>query len=590
MNTSIRGHGKWGDFLVALIPLSWCCNILINSNFILRMIEWQNESSLFTIRVQGKQWYWVYKFDPNTAQSINSIPKNIGNNRWVIFLKNESYHADTYYQAIHLAAQLEFQDSYTNLADKNEINKKSLNTNILLSDKAIFTTNWEPKSDDILDESAINVIESISDDLSELIGDDYNYFEYESSSDKTLDYIVETCANYEYFYIPNNLSLSDFDDLSEEDTNLLLDLFGDEDDEYNISNNLHELGSYITTPSEYKSIDTVVKESLDIKLNKISSNSNLHLSDDFVLSLKFNEEENNQMYNSYYDFLRLDETSDSTGNLRAFNTTTPFRLIRGILNQQVLNILQNSDDVNFSNKLLFLNFKLTNSGELMKEKENIPETLWGFRQKKYKRMKKFNFKPQVIYDPNTFKAIGLNSFNLLSSVDIAGVDISHTTLKTEKNLSKSNLYNYYLSMKINRNKSELVPVTLARRLLRTKRTLVLPAHVNLTVITNSYDVVHSWFIPGLGLKMDCVPGRSTHHTFYIDNIGFYYGQCAEICGRYHHHMPIRMCALPFEQFVVWWHSKGLPRLNRLASINNNKFFKNTITGNITPYKLIFQSN
>jgi hypothetical protein len=106
-------------------------------------------------------------------------------------------------------------------------------------------------------------------------------------------------------------------------------------------------------------------------------------------------------------------------------------------------------------------------------------------------MKKFNFKPQVIYDPNTFKAIGLNSFNLLSSVDIAGVDISHTTLKTEKNLSKSNLYNYYLSMKINRNKSELVPVTLARRLLRTKRTLVLPAHVNLTVITNSYDVVHS---------------------------------------------------------------------------------------------------
>jgi hypothetical protein len=186
---------------------------------------------------------------------------------------------------------------------------------------------------------------------------------------------VETCANYEYFYIPNNLSLSDFDDLSEEDTNLLLDLFGDEDDEYNISNNLHELGSYITTPSEYKSIDTVVKESLDIKLNKISSNNNLHLSDDFVLSLKFNEEENNQMYNSYYDFLRLDETSDSTGNLRAFNTTTPFRLIRGILNQQVLNILQNSDDVNFSNKLLFLNFKLTNSGELMKEKENIPETL-----------------------------------------------------------------------------------------------------------------------------------------------------------------------------------------------------------------------
>jgi hypothetical protein len=69
--------------------------------------------------------------------------------------------------------------------------------------------------------------------------------------------------------------------------------------------------------------------------------------------------------------------------------------------------------------------------------------------------------------------------------------MSYNLLKKDKNLNYSNLYNYYLSMKINRNKSELVPITLARRLLRTKRTLVLPAHVNLTVITNSYDVVHS---------------------------------------------------------------------------------------------------
>lgn len=89
-----------------------------------------------------------------------------------------------------------------------------------------------------------------------------------------------------------------------------------------------------------------------------------------------------------------------------------------------------------------------------------------------------------------------------------------------------------------------------KRLLRTRRMLVLPAHVNLAVITNSFDVVHSWYIPGLGFKLDCVPGRSTHHSLYIDHCGFYYGQCAEICGRYHHHMPIRVCALPFEHFML----------------------------------------
>ena len=101
-----------------------------------------------------------------------------------------------------------------------------------------------------------------------------------------------------------------------------------------------------------------------------------------------------------------------------------------------------------------------------------------------------------------------------------------------------------------KKRNELFSVVTSRRLLRTKHTLVLPAHVNITAITNSYDVVHSWFIPGLGLKLDCIPGRATHHTFYADNAGFYYGQCAEICGRYHHHMPIRVCILPYDQFLV----------------------------------------
>lgn len=153
--------------------------------------------------------------------------------------------------------------------------------------------------------------------------------------------------------------------------------------------------------------------------------------------------------------------------------------------------------------------------------------------------------PTFIYDPVTFEPISTaprkSPFTLKSTL--------LTTLTADDLAPKS--FNYQRAVKYNRQRTELVPVNLARRLLRTKRTLVLPAHVNITLVTNSYDVVHSWFIPGLGIKLDCVPGRSTHHTFYIDNIGFYYGQCAEICGRYHHHMPIRLCALPFEQFLVW---------------------------------------
>jgi hypothetical protein len=49
----------------------------------------------------------------------------------------------------------------------------------------------------------------------------------------------------------------------------------------------------------------------------------------------------------------------------------------------------------------------------------------------------------------------------------------------------------YKLIKKNKNRGDLISVTLARRLLRTKKTLVLPAHVNITLITNSYDIVHS---------------------------------------------------------------------------------------------------
>lgn len=65
-----------------------------------------------------------------------------------------------------------------------------------------------------------------------------------------------------------------------------------------------------------------------------------------------------------------------------------------------------------------------------------------------------------------------------------------------------------------------------------------------------------------------MPGRATHHTMYIDNVGLYYGQCAEVCGRYHHHMPIRVCALPFEHFLVWWHTFALPKF--LFPVDKNK--------------------
>ena len=185
----------------------------------------------------------------------------------------------------------------------------------------------------------------------------------------------------------------------------------------------------------------------------------------------------------------------------------------------------------------------------------LPHTTYlTIKQKRYKRKKAIADTKKFYHDENEGKTKRVKfSYKPLLINNSIFEDITN----------KSETYNptrQYRMLKKNKSRSEVFSVVTNRRMLRTKRTLVIPAHVNITVISNSYDVVHSWWIPGLGIKIDCVPGRSTHHTFFVDNVGFYYGQCAEICGRYHHHMPIRICALPFEHFLVWWYSFGLPRL------------------------------
>jgi len=124
--TSYRPHGKWGDFVAAVIPTIWCLNILANSNFILRLIEWQNESSLFTIRVRARQWYWLYKFELKAFSDILSAPKNIGHNRWVLNTFGDLQTSDDYLHILQLRSQAKWLKNYwgelLKEADNLEIN------------------------------------------------------------------------------------------------------------------------------------------------------------------------------------------------------------------------------------------------------------------------------------------------------------------------------------------------------------------------------------------------------------------------------------------------------------------------------------
>lgn len=498
INTSMRSHGKWGDFLVAIIPLSWCGNILINSNFILRMLEWQNESSLFVVRIQGKQWYWSYKYNADTNYRLNNVFINVGNNNWLKTTTPSNTNFNAQNSISSFIYDYEFKQIHKGIIQKLYPNKYYLNKFSLLSN---VYKNYLPNNNT----SPIKIPNSIV----------------------------------------NNYKVLNF-------RNVVGTLTGYTGNRFNFNkgtvNNWKILNGYqwntLTTKINYKnwyvSLNNTIEGVYTKKLNKISSsffNKKVKHNDNFNLFF-FNSVSKNNLY----EMDKFDDTFVASDNFRAKTSKFPIKINKGIINKHNLNTLNTLNSLNTN---IFFSYKV---GKLdIGDKQAHVEQFWGFRQKRYKKLRSYSFSQNTKYDTKTYQHLGNFSKN--------------------DNFNKAQLYT---SVKNNKYKNEMIPVTLAKRLLRTKRTLVLPVHINITLITNSYDVVHSWFVPGLGLKVDCVPGRSTHHSLYIDNVGFYYGQCAEICGRYHHHMPIRVCAIPFEHFMLWWQTKGLPRMYRSNTLLKNK--------------------
>nr|AMZ79609.1 cytochrome c oxidase subunit II [Eleutheronema tetradactylum] len=89
------------------------------------------------------------------------------------------------------------------------------------------------------------------------------------------------------------------------------------------------------------------------------------------------------------------------------------------------------------------------------------------------------------------------------------------------------------------------------RLLDADHRMVIPADSPVRILVSAEDVLHSWAVPTLGIKMDAVPGRLNQTTFTTTRPGVFYGQCSEICGANHSFMPIVVEAVPLEHFENW---------------------------------------
>lgn len=89
------------------------------------------------------------------------------------------------------------------------------------------------------------------------------------------------------------------------------------------------------------------------------------------------------------------------------------------------------------------------------------------------------------------------------------------------------------------------------RRLRVTRGVCLPSDHAIHLICGSKDVIHSWAIPGLGVKIDCIPGYNAHRRVLFRWRGVYWGHCMEVCGRYHHWMPILVRIAHKDIFLSW---------------------------------------
>ena len=232
---------------------------------------------------------------------------------------------------------------------------------------------------------------------------------------------------------------------------------------------------------------------------------------------------------------------------------------------------------NFSNKLFFnKNFK-DNSDILSKF-----FLINSFKDKELKNINTLNNNLYINYD-FIFKDISsILSYQNFFDIKNNSIFSNNLQLNLFSNLNffkytiygnfndiKNIYYNYYLLQLQKSNKSRFDYKEINNNIsnikrLRVSKGICLPSDFSIHIICASKDVIHSWAIPGLGIKIDAIPGFNSHRRVIFRWRGLYWGQCMEVCGRYHHWMPILIRIVHKDLFLSWC-------LSFLKALNNKNF-------------------
>lgn len=121
--------------------------------------------------------------------------------------------------------------------------------------------------------------------------------------------------------------------------------------------------------------------------------------------------------------------------------------------------------------------------------------------------------------------------------------------------------------------------------------IAMPIEIRLQILASSKDVIHSWAIPSAGIKIDCVPGYSSHKVMIFLVSGIFWGQCMEICGRYHHWMPIIVYFMKRDLFFLWCtHFVFLTGANNMWNINDRGYTDYVKTVSFDKYSWLTELN
>ncbi|MGX5175252.1 cytochrome c oxidase subunit II [Aliikangiella sp. IMCC44653] len=97
-------------------------------------------------------------------------------------------------------------------------------------------------------------------------------------------------------------------------------------------------------------------------------------------------------------------------------------------------------------------------------------------------------------------------------------------------------------------------------LLEVDNRLVIPANKKVRLLVTADDVIHSWWVPELGVKKDAIPGFINETWTNVPKTGVYRGQCTELCGKWHGFMPVVVEVVTEAEFEAWVAKKNEERL------------------------------